>query len=218
MLIAGIDEAGRGPCVGPLVMAVACIEKKHEQELVDLGVKDSKLLTAARREELFPKILGMLSEHCVATTTAKELDALMPRKSLNEIEAMKAAEMLNSLKKKPEIVFVDCPDVLEKNFAQRMRKYLSFDTIIRSEHKADFNYPVVGAASIVAKVLRDREILELEKSFGKIGSGYPHDEATITFLKNYLQLYNDLPDIVRKNWLTTQNILDERFQKKILQW
>ncbi len=218
MLVAGIDEAGRGPVVGPLVMAVACIEKKDEQLLADLGVKDSKQLAKKKREELFPKIQKTVHSFNIAKVTAKELDALMERHSLNEIEAMVAGQLLNSLEKKPKIVFVDSPDILQENFGVRIKKYISFEVKINSEHKADVNYPIVSAASVLAKVVRDNEILELEKVFGKIGSGYSHDEQTITFLKKYLQMNNSFPEIVRKKWLTAQNLLEEKFQKKILNW
>ena len=218
MLIAGIDEAGRGPCVGPLVMAVTCIEKKNEQSLFDLGVRDSKLILKKKREDFFPKIKKLVTEYNISKITATKLDVLMIRKSLNEIEAMMAGELLNSLKKKPDLVYVDSPDTLEANFAVRIKKYISFDTIIKAEHKADINYPVVSAASIIAKVTRDKEIEKLEKTYGKIGSGYSHDERTITFLKKYLHENNSLPNIVRKSWVTTQNILKEKYQKKIVNW
>jgi len=218
MLIAGIDEAGRGPCVGPLVMAIACIEKKDEQSLFDLGVRDSKLLLKKKREDFFPKIKRIVNEYNISKISALKIDALRNRKSLNEIEAMMAGELLNSLKKKPDLVYVDSPDIIEANFAKRIKKYISFDTIIKAEHKADINYPVVSAASILAKVLRDKEIEKLEKTYGKIGSGYSHDETTITFLKNYLHDNNSLPNIVRKSWVTTQNILKEKYQKKIVYW
>ena len=201
-----------------MVMAVACIDKKKEHSLLELGVKDSKQLSKSRREDLFPQIKSIVHSYNSKIMPAKELDGLMARRSLNEIEAMMAGELLNSLEKKPDIVFVDSPDILESNFAQRIKKYVSFETVIKSEHKADVNYPVVSAASIIAKVLRDKEIEELEKVFGKIGSGYSHDEQTIAFLKNYLQLNNSFPDIVRKKWFTSQNLLEEKFQKKILNW
>jgi len=218
MLIAGIDEAGRGPCVGPLVMAVTCIEKKQEQSLLELGVRDSKLLQKKKREEFFPKIKKIVKEYSFSKISASKIDTLRIRKSLNEIEAMMAGELLNSLKKKPDLVYVDSPDILEANFALRIKKYISFDIIIKAEHKADINYPVVSAASILAKVMRDNEIEKLEKKYGKIGSGYSHDETTITFLKNYLHDNNSLPNIVRKSWVTTQNILKEKYQKKIANW
>ncbi len=215
MIIAGVDEAGRGPCVGPMVLAVACIEKKDEETLKEIGVKDSKLLAPKKREELYKKINSLTTENSSAHISAKEIDELRDFKSLNEVEAMKIGFLLNNLKVKPELVFVDSPDVLANNFAKRIYKYLSFKTIIKAEHKADFNYPIVGAASIIAKVQRDNAIKDLEKIYGKIGTGYPHDEQTILFIKNFLLKENYLPDIVRKSWVTSQKIVDEKLQQKL---
>jgi len=218
MLIAGIDEAGRGPCVGPMVMAVAVIEKEREPELQEIGVADSKLLSPEQRESQFPRIRKALSEFLTVHISPEEIDSMRDFRSLNEIEAMRAAGLLNGLKKKPQLVYVDSPDVLQENFAVRIRKYLSFETLIKSEHKADVNYPIVSAASILAKVERDSAIRVLEKTFGKIGSGYPHDPDTIAFIENYLKAHNKLPSIARKSWDTSQRMLDNQLQTKIGKW
>ncbi|MFH1545082.1 MAG: ribonuclease HII [archaeon] len=215
MLIAGIDEAGRGPVFGPMVLAVACIEKKEEEKLLDLGVKDSKLLSAKERNSCFRKIKKTVCELNSTQLAAEELDLLMDRKSLNEIEAMKVGFLLNNLKVKPEVVFVDAPDRIEENFAKRIKKYCSFDCIIKSEHKADSRYPIVSAASIIAKVERDKVISKLAKKFGSIGSGYPHDEVTISFLQKWVKEKKCLPPFSRKNWSTSQNALNKVFQKKM---
>lgn len=216
MLIAGIDEAGRGPCVGPLVLAVVCVEKKKEEEFRSIGVKDSKLLSPEKRNNLYGKITSIADEFLSTELSAKEIDSLRDFKSLNELEAMKAGFLLNNLKEKPAVIFVDSPDIIADNFAKRIQKYISFKTKIVAEHKADVNYPVVSAASVIAKVDRDNAISELEKIYGKIGSGYPHDEQTIRFLKNFLHQNNYLPEIVRKSWSTTQRIVEEKFQQKII--
>ncbi|MFH1664500.1 MAG: ribonuclease HII [archaeon] len=215
MLIAGIDEAGRGPVFGPMVLAVCCIHKKDEEKLVELGVKDSKLLTAKERERQFIEIKAIAKEFNSVKVEAKEIDFLRDRKSLNEIEAMRIGFLLNNLKEKPEIVFVDSPDVIEKNFAERIKRYLSFDCIIRSEHKADLNYPVVSAASIIAKVERDNEIKKLSKKYGNIGSGYPGDEVTSKFLDDWVKSNSSLPDFARNSWSTSKRAMDKKFQKKL---
>ena len=215
MLIAGIDEAGRGPCLGPMVLAIATIEKREEDRLLEIGVKDSKLLTPKMRVQQLAQIQKTVSEFSCARIAAKEIDSLRNRKSLNEIEAMRAGMLLNALKRKPEVVYVDSPDILQENFGKRLKKYISFDTVLKTEHKADANYPVVSAASIIAKVERDKCIEELASKHGKIGSGYSHDKVTIKFLKEFVSKNKKLPSFARKSWLTSQELLNREFQKKI---
>ena len=215
MLIAGVDEAGRGPALGPMVIAVAVIEKDDEEQFVEMGVKDSKLLTRDQRNEYFPKIKAMVKEYGSVHIEAMELDELMERKSLNEIEAMKIGKMLNELKIKPELVFVDSPDFVESNFGERIQRYLNFKTQIRSEHKADINYPVVSAASVIAKVERDFVIDKLAEEFGFMGSGYSHDVNTIKFIESWLNTHGSLPFFARKQWQTNKNILNKKYQTKL---
>jgi ribonuclease HII len=100
---------------------------------------------------------------------------------------------------KPEITYVDAVDVLENRFKQHILENLTFKPKIVSEHKADRNYPVVSAASIVAKVARDKEIAGLAKQFGRFGSGYPSDPKTILFLQQCAQ-QGIYPECVRKSW------------------
>lgn len=219
MLIAGIDEAGRGPILGPMVLAVASIEKRHEEKLIELGVKDSKLLQRAERESQYGQIKKLVRESLTNSVSPREIDVLRDWKSLNEIEAMRIGSLLNALKKKPDIVFIDSPDVKEENFAKRIRKYIDFKTILRTEHKADMKYPIVSAASVIAKIERDQAIKELTKETGhEIGSGYPHDPLTIKFLEGWMKKNNELPEFARKSWQTAQNLLDKKYQKKIMEW
>ncbi len=215
MLIAGIDEAGRGPVFGPMVLAVCTIHKTDEEKLIKLGVKDSKLLSVKERARQFNEIKCMVKEFGSIQVSPKEIDLLRDRRSLNEIEAMRIGILLNELKEKPEIVFVDSPDHIAPNFALRIKKYLTFDCIIKSEHKADFIYPVVSAASIIAKVERDSEIKKLAEKYGKIGSGYSHDEITVKFLKEWIECNSCLPEFARTSWNTSRKALDKKFQKKL---
>jgi ribonuclease HII len=217
MLIAGIDEAGRGPVIGPLVLAITSIEKTQEEKLIELGVTDSKLLSIKQRQEFFPKIKKLVKECSFIKISPKEIDTLRDTKSLNEIEAMRIGQLLNQLKTKPDKVYVDSPDIISQNFEKRIRNYLDFECEIVSEHKADLNYPIVSAASIIAKIERDESIKELEKIHGKIGSGYPGDEVTITFLKKWLNKHNSLPDFSRKSWETAKNLENKKFQTKLFE-
>ncbi len=215
MIIAGIDEAGRGPCIGPMVMGVATIMLGSEHVLKRIGVKDSKLLSPAERLRQETELKKELLEQSVSIIEPGEIDSLRDRKSLNEIEAMRAAELLNSLVQKPELVYIDSPDILQGNFAKRMKKYLSFETALKSEHRADSAYPIVSAASIIAKTERDRRIEFLSREYGAIGSGYPHDPLTISFLQKWLAENNSLPPIARKTWDTSQRMMAERFQTRL---
>ncbi|MCK4883786.1 MAG: ribonuclease HII [Candidatus Diapherotrites archaeon] len=215
MLIAGIDEAGRGPCIGPLVMAVTSIKKENEHELTEIGVTDSKLIPKEKRETLYKKIKKLVVEHKSTKITAEQIDELRTYKSLNEIEAMGAAKILNALKTKPDVVYIDSPDTKMEAFGKRIEKYISFKTRIISEHKADLNYPVASAASIIAKVERDDAIKELAKEYGEMGSGYPGDENTIKFLRKYFLEHSKMPNFARKSWQTIANLENERFQKKL---
>ncbi|MEM4261911.1 MAG: ribonuclease HII [Candidatus Diapherotrites archaeon] len=214
-MIAGIDEAGRGPVIGPMVLAIAVIEKKDEDKLLEIGVKDSKLLTPIEREKIYSILEKNLLEYNFIIVSPNEIDEFVEKNKLNELEALKAAKLISQLSKNPSIVYVDSPDVVMDNFAKRIKKYLPFNIKIVSEHKADKNYPIVSAASIIAKVKRDLEIKKISEKFGDLGSGYSHDEITIKFLNDYLLKNNHFPDFVRKSWQTSKFLQENKFQKKI---
>lgn len=219
MLIAGVDEAGRGPALGPMVLAVAQIEAEEEPLLHEAGARDSKLIPEPERGRLYPLMKETLHDFGTLHLHPSEMDALMESESLNEIEAMKIGVLLNALKTKPEIVYVDSPDPVASHFGRRIHQYLSFSPKIIAEHKADVNYPVVSAASILAKVERDAEIKKLQAqfhSFGNIGSGYSHDERTIAFIRAYVKQFNALPDCARKRWDTNVRLMNERWQTKLV--
>jgi ribonuclease HII len=202
-----------------MVLAVASIEKSQEEKLLEIGVRDSKLLTKSQREEQFNPIKKVLFEYATIKISPNEIDSLRTWKSLNEIEAMRIGALLNGLKKKPEIVFIDSPDIKQENFGKRIKKYINFETILRTEHKADVNYPIVSAASIIAKIERDAAIAELAQKAGcSIGSGYPHDPETIGFLNDCIKKNKQLPDFARKTWRTSQDLLDKKCQKKLAGW
>ncbi len=214
-LVAGMDEAGRGPAIGPLVIAVAVIEKSSEDRLLEMGVKDSKLLSPSVRERLAVELPRVLSEFAVFSFEPAELDALMVRESLNEIEAMGCARLLNGLSLDPKLVLVDSPDTDAKRFGLRIGAYLSKARVVRSEHKADFKYPVVGAASILAKVARDQAVAELGKIHGDFGSGYPSDPRTRAFLEKWVAKHGDLPVFARRQWAGNQALINKKSQRSL---
>ncbi|MEM3873778.1 MAG: ribonuclease HII [Candidatus Bathyarchaeia archaeon] len=211
MLVAGVDDAGRGSVIGPLVIAGILIDDGDIQRLVQLGVKDSKLLSPSRREMLAVEIKRVARKHAIVKLSPSEIDKVVERGRklyrLNRLEAQAMAKVIELLK--PDIAYVDASDVLEERFKQQILEYLPFKVEIVSEHKADRKYPVVSAASIVAKVERDREIAELKAKYGDFGCGYPTDPKTLDFLRRCLESFKGYPDFVRKSWKPAKKIKRE---------
>ena len=199
MDILGIDEAGRGSVLGPMVIAGVIVPEKMDKVLERMGVKDSKRLTPNRRTILSRKLKKMF-EYEIVVISAREIDELRASGvNLNEIEKNAMESII--LKLKPEKAIVDAVDVKAQRFQDNLCKDTGFDVI--AEHKADDKYIEVSAASIIAKAERDAQIQEINKEFiksGGIGSGYPSDPTTKKFLTNYT--YDEMPDFVRKSWAT----------------
>ncbi|MDH3385892.1 MAG: ribonuclease HII [Nitrosopumilus sp.] len=205
--ICGIDDAGRGSMLGPLVIAGISIEKKNIRKLSALGVKDSKKLTSKRREELYKKILCLVDNHYVAKISPKSIDTSVAKHGLNQLEAKYMAKVVTKLN--PDTSFVDSCDVNPKRFGKEISR-LSNNKKIQSYHHADSRFVVVSAASILAKVTRDRAIARLRKEHD-LGSGYPSDTKTIDFVKKYYKKQKIMPIFVRKSWKPTKKILDKNY-------
>ncbi len=215
--IAGVDDAGRGPVIGPLVIAAVLFDEKDIEKLRAMGVRDSKTLSPKRRETLCRLIKETALAHAIVELPPARIDDAVQSKrppfKLNRLEAETMAEVIAKLK--PDIVYVDASDVNAERFGDWIRERLPFKTRVISEQKADVKYPVVAAASIVAKVRRDELISELHKKYGFFGSGYPADPRTITFLKRWVREHGQLPEFARKSWETAQRIESEAKQKKL---
>ncbi|MBI5389004.1 ribonuclease HII [Candidatus Woesearchaeota archaeon] len=211
-IICGIDEAGRGPLIGPLVICGTSIDKSQEKKLIELGVKDSKLLTPKQRVGMFERIKEIVKEHMIIVVPPQEIDEAVFSKTmnLNWLEAIRSAMIINKLK--PDIAYVDCPSNNTQAYADYVKNLLLDKNIkLIAEHKADQTYPVVSAASILAKVTRDREIEKIQERIKEpLGSGYPADPLTQAFLKNN---YHKCPDIFRKSWSSYQKVADGKKQK-----
>lgn len=187
-----------------------------EPKLKLLGVRDSKELTPEKREFLAAKIRRAAKEIHTVEITAAAIDDLRKIMSLNEVEAMKMAELIELFTAKPGKIVIDCPDTIPKNFLKRMKKYLDTDVKIVAEHHADKNHPSVSAASIIAKTERDKRVRDIEKECGiKLGNGYPHDPDTIKFLK---ECCGEYPHFVRKSWDTSKRIKESRGQKTLTEF
>lgn len=199
MDILGIDEAGKGSVLGPMVIAGVIVPEKMEKVLERMGVKDSKKLAPHRRTILSRKLKKMF-EYDIIVITASEIDEMRAEGiNLNEIEKNAMEDLI--LRLKPEKAIVDAVDVKAERFQENLCKDTGFNVI--AEHKADDNYIQVSAASIIAKAERDDQIAEINEEFiksGGIGSGYPSDPTTKKFLTNYT--YDEMPDFVRLSWNT----------------
>ncbi len=188
-------------------------------ELKKMGVKDSKLLSPKKREQLAEKIEQIVEHTIVLRVPACNIDDSRRRGiNLNQLEAIKMADIINMVN--PDVVIVDTPsDDASTKFRDYLYSKLENKNVkLICENFADKNYPVVSAASIVAKVDRDKKIKELEKEFGQpIGVGYSHDKNTIAFLENYAKEHNGrLPKHTRITWDTSQQIISRYKQKGLM--
>ncbi len=123
------------------------------------------------------------------------------------------AEIVNKLH--PDILYVDAVDVNEERFGNTISRLLDYKPQkIISKHKADALFPIVSAASIIAKNKRDDIIDQLKQKYGEIGSGYSSDEKTRNFLKEWIKTYKKPPEFARKTWDTTKKMLNEEVRNK----
>ncbi len=206
-MICGIDESGRGPVFGPLVIAGVCFN--NEDKLISNNVKDSKKLSPKRRIILSKMIKEFAKNFEVLIIPAKDIDDMRKIMTLNEIEVNAYIKIVKKLK--PDICYVDSVDVNEDRFGKDILSGLTFKPEIISKHKADEIYPVVSAASIIAKTKRDEEVEIIEQKLQEklnlpLGSGYPADPITKRFLQVWYKQYHKIPPFTRKSWKTIQNL------------
>jgi ribonuclease HII len=215
-MICGADEAGRGPCFGPLVVAGVLVE--NDSELIRIGACDSKQLTPKKREILAKQIKTIVIKYEMIVLPAADIDDLRKTMTLNELEVFAFSKIIEKLK--PDICYVDAADVNEQRFGKDILARLSFKPQMISQHKADERYPIVGAASILAKTTRDEHIRriaqELEPRLGlPLGSGYPADSVTKKFLEAWVKQFKALPPHARRSWDTCQKLMDTQKTKRL---
>jgi len=205
MNIAGVDEAGKGPVIGPMCVAGVLIEESNLHLIEELGLKDSKKLTPDRRRFLDGEIKKIVDGWFVLEVSAHQIDELRTVMTMNEIMVQSFARVLEDLK--PEYAILDAADVNEGRFGRNVQRSCRHHVRITSRHKADATYRIVSAASIVAKVHRDRAVDMLHKKVGDFGSGYPSDPKTIRFLREWFCEHKRFPEWVRHSWKTTRNVI-----------
>ena len=202
-MICGVDEAGKGPVLGPLVVAAVAV--KNAKEIENLGIKDSKQLNATKRKEL-AKLIKERYDYAVEVIEAETVDKYRRQNKLNELNREAFERVISKLN--PNVAYVDAADVNEDRFGKQIKKRLTNqkDTDVISMHKADAKIDVVAAASIIAKETRENEIRKLKGKIGDFGSGYPSDERTIKFLKSFYADNGKWPTGTRKSWKTVERI------------
>ncbi|HYA54686.1 MAG TPA: ribonuclease HII [Thermoplasmata archaeon] len=209
----GIDEAGRGSLVGPLVVGGFCLDSDRLEELVALGAKDSKALTPAGRERVFRE-LPQLGRGATVSLPPRTIDRAVRQGGLNGLEAEAFARLVRRMS--PDVAYVDACDPNEQRFGRLVARLAGGNVRVVARHHADRDLPVVGAASIVAKVHRDRALARLRRSLGEeLGSGYPSDPRTIRFVREWLAAKAQLPPWVRGSWATMERIKPRRLARTL---
>ncbi|MFA9516526.1 ribonuclease HII [Halopenitus sp. H-Gu1] len=237
----GADEAGKGPVLGPMIAAAV----RADPDRLPDGIDDSKRLTADRREELAARLRSdsAIAVGLGAVEPAEIDDPTTDMNTLTvAVQARAIADVLASVDRserenEPIRLVVDAGDVSEERFARRLEGAVeerlheepggehlhegsgSSDPIpaieIRARHGADEDDPVVGSASILAKVERDRRVAAIDAAHpdrGTVGSGYPSDPDTRAFLETYVAETGDVPACARRTWATCKRVLAEREQ------
>jgi len=221
--IIGVDDAGRGPIIGPMIIAGALFDKDADAILRKHGVKDSKMLLPETREKLAHEIKKLSLGYEVVKIFPEEIDnAVLSGFNLNKLEANKMAyainQLANGLDKDAKItVYVDCPS---NNIAAWKAVLLSYierkDMNFKVEHKCDVNHVECSAASVLAKVARDEEVAKIKKQYNiNCGSGYPADPVCVEFLKTKRAKELAEKGLIRKSWQTWKNHNKEAEQKKL---
>lgn len=204
MQISGVDEAGRGSMLGPLVVAGVRMEKNRIRQLSALGVRDSKKLSPKSRQNLYHKITGMVDDYCIVSVPPRSIDASVRMHHLNILEARYMARVVSRLA--PDVSYVDSCDVNADRFGREVSRLSGHR--VRSYHHADSRFVVVSAASILAKVARDEAVARLRRVHD-LGSGYPSDRTTVKFVTGYYEAHHAMPSFVRKSWKPIRRIMNQ---------
>jgi ribonuclease HII len=213
VLIGGVDEAGRGSIIGPLVVAGISIRESKIALLREMGVKDSKALNPKVRARLFGEIMKVIDSVCIHKIDPVEVDGSVSFKGLNRLEARTMASVINNIE--ADEVYVDCCDVNPQRYREYMECHLKCKPKLYSLHHADVINTAVSAASIIAKITRDKEIQRICNTYGSIGSGYPSDQRTMCFIRDWVVKHGSAPEFARKSWKPLRMMLKEIPQCKI---
>jgi len=205
----GVDEAGKGPVLGSMFAAAV----RADPDALPDPVADSKRLGAERREELAAAIRERADAVAVAEIPVERIDD--PATDMNGLTVAAQAEALAAVSRDGLSCYVDAGDTNAVRFERRVDGRVDAALDLHAEHGADGTYPVVGAASIVAKVERDAHVERLAAEYGEVGSGYPSDGQTRDFLAAYVRDHGELPGCARESWRTSRDVLAARGQASL---
>lgn len=207
--IGGVDEAGRGSIIGPLVVAGVVMPESRMPELEEMGVRDSKTLTRKARARLFGEIAKLADSVCVRKVNPARVDSSVMVKGLNRLEAKVMAAVIDRIG--ADEVYVDCCDVNPLRYKKYIEQHLvTAPRMLHSVHHADSVNIIVSAASIIAKIRRDQEIEKIRCMYGRgIGSGYPSDETTMRFIRRWVSKKGRAPEFARKSWKPLRAMLEQ---------
>lgn len=199
----GTDEAGKGPALGPMIAACVCVP---DESVLPEGIDDSKRLAPAKRESIAAALheAGSIEVGIAAIEPTRIDDS---GTDMNSLTVAAHAEAARQVVKDGMEGVCDAGDVDAARFVRRVSEGLPEGVSLSGEHGADATHRVVGAASVVAKVERDRRVRALEAEYGGVGSGYPSDPTTREFLKGYVAEHGELPGCARSSWKTCTDAL-----------
>lgn len=203
----GVDEAGKGPVLGSMFAAAV----RADPEDLPAGVGDSKGVPAQRRERLAVEVRAAAESVAVAEIPVDRVDD--PETDMNELTVAAHAEALADAATPDDHALVDAGDPDARRFERRVEGCAP--PTVQAEHGADETYAIVGAASIIAKSAREAHVTDLTAAYGAVGSGYPSDPTTRSFLRSYVDEHGSLPACARETWQTSRDVLAARDQASL---
>lgn len=206
----GVDEAGKGPVLGSMFAAAVRVD---EGAALPDGVDDSKQLAPERREAVAAALREAPGVAVgVAEVPVDRVDD--PGTDMNTLTVAGQADAVAAVAAHGDGVLADAGDTSEARFADRLADRVDPAVEVTAEHGADETHAVVGAASVVAKVARDAHVealaaehAALVDTHGELGSGYPGDPVTRSFLESYVDEHGAVPPFARASWATCEDLL-----------
>ena len=204
-LTLGIDEAGRGPAIGPMVMAAVALDSRNAAALTRAGLCDSKTYGAgeeahAIRCELDKQIRARARFVTTIEVAHSEIDERVSRGELNVLERELASRMIEEAKSTLDCTIDKIIADGKRMFAPLCQRFERFESHDRAEEK----HASVAAASVVAKVIRDDRFNQIKRQYedqlGPIAGGGYANAATRKWLRAYVELHGKLPAEARLSW------------------